>query len=63
MKYLKNPSKFFFRKIKKIIPIFRPKIIIFCYQKIYKTLFNIFLHVDISKMVKYSRKKNFLSTF
>ena len=54
---------FFFGKIKKIIPIFRHKIIIFCYQKIYKTLFNIFLHADISKMVKYSRKKNFLALF
>ena len=59
MKFLKKSFKIFFRKIKKIILIFRPKIIIFCYQKIYKTLFNIFLHVDISKMVKYSRKKKF----
>ena len=57
MKYLKNPLNFFFEKIKKNISIFRPKIIIFCYQKIYKTLFNIFLNVDISKMIKYSRKK------
>ena len=59
MKYLKKHFKFFFEKIKKIISIFRPKIIIFCYQKIYKTLFNIFLNVDISKMIKYSRKKKF----
>ena len=59
MKYLKNPLNFFFKKIKKIISIFRPKIIIFCNQKIYKTLFNIFLNVDISKMIKYSREKNF----
>ena len=59
IEYLKNPLNFFSKKLKKIISIFRPKIIIFCYQKIDKTLFNIFLNDDISKMIKYSRKKKF----
>ena len=49
MKYLKNPLNFFSKKLKKIISIFRPKIIIFCYQKIDKTLFNIFFECGYIK--------------
>ena len=59
----KNTLKNFFRKTITVIPISRPKIIIFCYKEIYKIFFNIFSACICIEIAQKIFEKNFLSIF